>query len=193
MTVSQAEEFYGPVREALSRKFEDIGAGRAAKALSQEFGLDVKEDAVREICRQLGPKFAQAQFESIVEFMTGYNPAHLTNVEETVSKGILDRLRGLWSRFVGAREEFIFSAGNKGCLALVYRGPDAIKTIRKILGPTDPRKAEPGSVRREFGSDIMVNAAHASDSTENAKREMGIINLDEDTIRPWVEKYYGAC
>lgn len=189
MTVSQAEDFYGPVREALARKFEEIGSGRAAKALSQEFGLDVKEEDVRDLCRHLGPAFAHAQFESIVEFMTGYKPSQLPHVQE--SKGFLDRVRGLWSRMTGQELQFVFSSGSKGCLALVYRGPDAIKTIRRILGPTDPRKAEPGSVRREFGSDIMVNAAHASDSPESAQREMGIIDLEEDTITPWVERYYG--
>ena len=46
-------------------------------------------------------------------------------------------------------------------------------------GPTDPSKAQPGSVRREFGQDIMVNAAHASDSPENAEREMKIIKVED--------------
>jgi len=62
--------------------------------------------------------------------------------------------------------------------------------IRDILGPTDPSKAPTGSVRREFGSNIMVNAAHASDSTRNASREIGILSVAEDTIRPWVKRYY---
>jgi hypothetical protein len=57
---------------------------------------------------------------------------------------------------------------------------------------TDPSKARPGSVRREFGRDIMVNAAHASDSEENALREMSIIDFREDTITEWVDRYYGG-
>ena len=81
--------------------------------------------------------------------------------------------------------------GRERCLALVYAGTDAVTKIRSILGPTDPSKAEPGSVRREFGQDIMVNAAHASDSPQNAMREMGIVKVEGDTITPWVEKYYG--
>ena len=68
----------------------------------------------------------------------------------------------------------------------------AVEKIRYLLGPTDPAKAQPGSVRREFGSDIMVNAAHASDSPENAQRELDIIDIRKETIREWVEKYYGA-
>ena len=38
----------------------------------------------------------------------------------------------------------------------------------------------------------MVNAAHASDSVENAAREMSIVKVDEDRITPRVAKYYGA-
>ena len=62
--------------------------------------------------------------------------------------------------------------------------------IRDILGATDPLKARPGSIRREFGTNIMVNAAHASDSVENARREMRITKVGDETIRPWVEAYY---
>jgi len=45
-------------------------------------------------------------------------------------------------------------------------------------------------VRREFGQDIMVNAAHASDSPENAQREMKIVKVEKDDIKTWVRKYY---
>ncbi|MCX7010633.1 MAG: nucleoside-diphosphate kinase, partial [Kiritimatiellaeota bacterium] len=70
-------------------------------------------------------------------------------------------------------------------------GPSAVDKIRSILGPTDPSKAQPGSVRREFGRDVMVNAAHASDSPENAAREMKIVKPEEDMIAPLVKKYFG--
>ncbi|HEY9509730.1 MAG TPA: nucleoside-diphosphate kinase, partial [Verrucomicrobiae bacterium] len=65
------------------------------------------------------------------------------------------------------------------------------RKIRDVLGPTDPSKAPPGSIRREFGQTIMVNAAHASDSVENAQREMGIVNVGENTFRRVVEEFYG--
>ena len=68
---------------------------------------------------------------------------------------------------------------------------NAVAKIRDVLGPTDPSKAPPGSIRREFGSTIMVNAAHASDSPENAKREMGIINVGENNFRQIIEETYG--
>ena len=82
--------------------------------------------------------------------------------------------------------------GTEKCIALVYEGHEAIRKIRDVLGPTDPSKAPPGSIRREFGSTIMVNAAHASDSVENARREMGIVRMGkENTFRKVIEGVYG--
>ena len=58
-------------------------------------------------------------------------------------------------------------------------------------GPHRSRKALPGTIRREMGQDIMVNAAHASDSAENAQREIKIIKLREgDSLKPLVEEFY---
>ena len=82
-------------------------------------------------------------------------------------------------------------AGSEKCIALVYEGPNAVQKIRDVLGPTDPSKAPPGSIRREFGQTVMVNAAHASDSEENARREIGIIKIAENTFRQVVESFYG--
>jgi nucleoside diphosphate kinase len=167
MSVAQAEDFYRPVKAALAERFQDIGSVRLAEAAGREFGLSVPADVARDMAGRLSPLFAQAQFESIVEFMTGFRPSQCAPEEKATKR----------------REE---------CLALVYEGYNAIAKIRDILGPTDPSKARPGSVRREFGRDIMVNAAHASDSPESAERELGILKVDEDNIVPIVERYYGA-
>jgi nucleoside diphosphate kinase len=83
------------------------------------------------------------------------------------------------------------NSGSEKCIALIYEGVGAVSKIRDVLGPTDPSKAPPGSIRREFGSSIMVNAAHASDSPENAQREFGIIKVAENTFRKEVEDFYG--
>jgi hypothetical protein len=81
--------------------------------------------------------------------------------------------------------------GTEKCIALVYEGPNAIAKIRDVLGPTDPSKAPPGSIRREFGSNIMVNAAHASDSPENAVREMAIVKPGENQFKKVVQEFFG--
>jgi hypothetical protein len=166
MTVAQAEEFYGPVKEVLIENFSKIGGQRAADSLNTTFDIKLTEEAQGEINKVLAPHFADSQFESIVNFMTGYKPTECPESEK-------DRL------------------GREECFALVYEGPDAVKTIRGLLGTTDPSKAEEGSVRREFGSNIMVNAAHASDSPENAKRECRIIGVEADGISQWIDRYYG--
>ena len=82
--------------------------------------------------------------------------------------------------------------GTEKCIAVVYEGVEAVRKIRDVLGPTDPSKAPPGSIRRVFGSSIMVNAAHASDSEENARREIGIVNVAENTFKKVVEETYGG-
>ena len=81
--------------------------------------------------------------------------------------------------------------GTEKSIALVYEGLGAVGKIRDVLGPTDPSKAPPGSIRREFGQNIMVNAAHASDSEESARREFDIVNVGENTLRQTVEDFYG--
>ncbi len=167
MSVAEAEEFYEPVKVVLVEKLKDMVAARAISCLSDEMHMKLPPDLQGQLGDMLGPVYGEHQFYEIIRFMTG-----------------------LWAP--DCTEEEKRQPGKEKCLALVYAGPDAVNIIRGILGPTDPSKAAPGSVRREFGSDVMVNAAHASDSPENAEREMGIIRVDEDAITPWVEKYYPA-
>lgn len=128
-------------------------------------GFHIPDSARAAVGEHLGPIFGDVQFNQIVEFMTGSSPVGLSDAQK--------------------REP-----GPNKSLVLIYSGVNAVEKIRKILGPTDPSKAEPGSVRREFGKDIMINAAHASDSTDSVKREMGILKPEEDCILPWCKKYY---
>jgi nucleoside-diphosphate kinase len=59
---------------------------------------------------------------------------------------------------------------------LVVTGEDAIDRVRKLLGHTDPKKAEPGTIRNLFGNhaDMTANAAHCSGCIKDAQREIGI-------------------
>ena len=57
-------------------------------------------------------------------------------------------------------------------IACVFEGEGAIDLIRQVMGATDPAKAEAGTVRADFGLDIQRNATHASDSAENASKEI---------------------
>ena len=51
------------------------------------------------------------------------------------------------------------------------RRPDAVAHWRKVIGATDPRKADAGTLRKQFGVDLTSNAVHGSDSAENGLRE----------------------
>jgi len=57
-------------------------------------------------------------------------------------------------------------------MALAISGENVIDGVRELLGPTDSRKAAKGTIRGDFGVDVMVNVVHASDSIENARLEL---------------------
>ena len=57
-------------------------------------------------------------------------------------------------------------------VAAVFTGEGAVEAIRKNMGNTNPAKAEPGTIRRDFGLDIQQNATHSSDSRETAEKEI---------------------
>jgi nucleoside diphosphate kinase len=166
MSVAQAIEFYGPVRETLRTKLKDPVAARAKVVIEKELGFKIGPEQEQQLGNILGPIFGDNQFENIVRFMSGRAPSECP-------MGELDK------------------PGSEKCIALIYEGVEAVRKIRDVLGPTDPSKAPPGSIRREFGQSIMVNAAHASDSEENAKREMGIVGAGENVFRKVIEEFYG--
>ena len=67
--------------------------------------------------------------------------------------------------------EFMTSAP---LMALVLGGENAISKVREINGATNPAKAAEGTVRKLFAESVTKNAVHASDSAENAAREIKI-------------------
>ena len=57
-------------------------------------------------------------------------------------------------------------------VAVVLEGVGAITQVRRLMGATDPAKAEPGTIRKEFATNIEQNAVHGSDSPESAAYEI---------------------
>jgi nucleoside diphosphate kinase len=166
MSTAQAMEFYGPVREFLRTKLKDGVSAKAKELLEKEFGFKVSDADQKALGDILGPLQGDSQFDNIVRFMSGHAPGEIPEAD--------------WTK-----------PGTEKCIALVYEGVGAVNKIRDVLGPTDPSKAPPGSIRREFGSTIMVNAAHASDSPENAQREFGIVKPGENNFKQVIEAVYG--
>jgi nucleoside diphosphate kinase len=167
MSCADAMEFYAPVREVLRTKLVDAMGAKARGVLEKELGFKVPPEHEKALGQILGPLSGDHQFENIVKFMSGRAPSECDPAH-------------------------VNEPGSEKCIALVYEGHEAIRKIRDVLGPTDPSKAPPGSIRREFGSTIMVNAAHASDSPQTAQREMGIVRIgQENAFRRVVEEFYG--
>ena len=65
-------------------------------------------------------------------------------------------------------------------IATVFEGEGAVGVIRKAMGATDPAKAEPGTIRADFGLDIERNAIHGSDSVETAEKEIKLFFAEDE-------------
>ena len=67
-------------------------------------------------------------------------------------------------------------------MAMIWEGPDAVAAVRQTMGATRPTEASPGSVRHDFGLEIGRNITHASDSLENANKEIEMWFKPEEII-----------
>ena len=168
MSVAQAEEFYGPVLPVLQDKLKERSGKEARLLIEREMDFPLPADAERQLGELLGPINGRNNWETLVQFMSGKRPDQCTSEAERQAPG------------------------KEKCVAIVYQGVDAVRKIREVLGPTDPQKAQTGTIRKEFVQTIMINAAHASDSKENAAREMKIIRIEENHFRTLIEDAYGS-
>jgi nucleoside diphosphate kinase len=164
MSVSQALQFYGPTKDGLKAKLAPIYGMQARELLEHEFNVHLNVQLQDILTNSFGDMYSEEQFERIVEFMAGIKPSD-------------------------CKAEDLDKPGLVKCMVLVYEGKDAVQKVRTILGATDPNKAAAGTIRREFGSNIRVNAAHASDSAENAVREMSILKAEENSCCSMIESY----
>jgi nucleoside-diphosphate kinase len=71
-------------------------------------------------------------------------------------------------------EKLINTVTGKRVVAMLLEGREAITVVRKLIGATDPAKAEPGTIRGDLGLDLTDNIIHASDSRESYQREAPI-------------------
>ena len=131
-------------------------------------GMDFYGPVLDALAERFGPEKGRDHWENIVEFMAGSRPSAVPEHDHA-------------------------RPGTRKILALVFEGPDAIGKIRTVLGPTDPAKAPPGTIRKEFGTSIMINAAHASDAPENAAREIGIVQVADNSLKGFVESVATAA
>ena len=65
---------------------------------------------------------------------------------------------------------------------LALERSDAVAHLRKVMGATDSKKADPGTIRNLYGTDIERNAIHGSDSPENAAREVAFFFAESELL-----------
>jgi nucleoside-diphosphate kinase len=82
--------------------------------------------------------------------------------------------------FFGSLVEFMTSGP---CMPLLLRREEAVPHLRAVIGATDPAEAEAGTIRARFAESKERNAIHASDSPENAEKEIAFFFAGMDRIR----------
>ncbi|MFH1278740.1 MAG: nucleoside-diphosphate kinase [Candidatus Eisenbacteria bacterium] len=81
--------------------------------------------------------------------------------------------------FYGELVEYMISGV---VVPVVLEMENAVPALRDFIGATNPAKAREGSIRRDFGVDIQRNSVHASDSPENATREIGFFFAERELV-----------
>jgi nucleoside-diphosphate kinase len=120
----------------------------------------VKPDAVAKgVAGQIIARFEQAGLRILAAKMV-----HLTK-EQAAGFYIVHKERPFYSSLC----TFMTSGP---CLPMVLEGEGAVAKVRDLMGATDPAKAEPGTIRKDFAASIESNAVHGSDSPESAAFEI---------------------
>jgi len=161
LSTKQAKEFYGPVKDFFNSSFDDkfkpiLVENLRASLNQKDFSFELTDETLNKMAGQLKKPTVEGEFGKILQYMTGSAPSAFAETKKT-----------------GDGKHTI-------CLALLYQGINTIKTIRELLGATDPKKAKYSSIRRFYGLDILRNAVHASDSTKSVIRERKIIGFNKD-------------
>ena len=163
-SLAEALDFYGPVEAVLREKLRSRFGKRSRELLEKEFNFSLDDETEKILGDSAGVECAKDEFYQILKFMSGRRPDTCT----------LEEMK---------------TPGDVKCMIIIYEGENAIRKIRDVLGPTDPLKAPDGTIRREFGSSVMVNTAHASDSTESYAREKKIVKTEENSMVTIIEDY----
>jgi nucleoside-diphosphate kinase len=67
-------------------------------------------------------------------------------------------------------------------VVMVLQGENAITRWRGLMGATDPKKADPGTIRRDYGIDVEQNATHGSDAPETAAQEIAFFFASRELL-----------
>lgn len=120
----------------------------------------IKPDAVaRGAIGQITSRFEQAGFKILAARIVHLSPAQAAGFY------IVHKERPFYQSLCA-----FMSQGP--CLPMVLEGENAITRLRELMGATDPAKAAPGTIRKDFATSVEANAVHGSDSPESAAFEI---------------------
>ena len=94
-------------------------------------------------------------------------------------------------------QELVSHVTSGPVLAMVIEGPNAIAVMRNLIGKTNPLEASPGTIRGDYALNVTKNVIHASDSPENAEREIKIffkeeeLKFGESSVK--VDRFFSTC
>jgi len=165
MSLGQAKEFYGFLEDVFVKKLRSRVEETLRKHLENAFEFKLSDEHFQKMTEVINRDHAREELIKVITYMTGIEP----DLHKYTEKRHLNE------------------PGMATCFAVLYRGPKAIEVIRNKLGSTDPTKAEAGTIRSDYGHDLMRNGAHASDTPESVERERKIIGLHDG--QPSTEKH----
>jgi nucleoside-diphosphate kinase len=134
-------------------------------AIERTFGI-IKPDAVRKAA--IGATLALIEAGGLRA--VGLRMTHLTK-EQAEGFYAVHKARPFFNDLV----RFMTSGP---CVVMALEGDNAIARYRELMGPTDSKKAPPGTIRGQYGTDIEQNAVHGSDGPDTAKFELAYFFKD---------------
>ncbi len=130
--------------------------------------------------------------DAVASGKTGLIVAHLQRAGFTLRAARLTRLsRAEAEAFYAVHrgrpfyEELVGFMTSGPCLPMALERADAVAELRSVIGATDPAEAAPGTVRKLYAESKGRNAIHASDSDENARREVGFFFAEGELAGLW--------
>ena len=120
----------------------------------------------------------------IGEIISRFERKGLVLVAAKLIQMSIEQAEGLYSMHKGKPfyQELVGHVTAGPVFTMIWEGPNAVVSVRNLVGATNPANAAPGSIRGDFALTMTPNAIHAADSAENAKRELSIFFTPEEVV-----------